>query len=175
MSCLVTLQFTWSGASLSLCKSEIIKFSNTISKVFLLLLLCCCYNHWLNRQLQWTTTEVRHLFCIFRAYLWCHRRIISTRRHLDLEPTPRFASGGRGDTDTGIKSGMTSETMTQAEVRGRVPVRWWHSWDAAITSNLSQDQQNTRLIVITRVLLSSSRAGNKHSRRRSLLCTWAFS
>ena len=89
MSCLVTLQFTWSGASLSQnCKSEIIKFSNTISKVFLLLLLCCCYNHWLNRQLQWTTTEVRHLFCIFRAYLWCHRRIISTRRH--LEPTARF-------------------------------------------------------------------------------------
>ena len=29
-----------------------------------------------------------------------------------------FTSGG--DTDTGIKSGMTSETMTQAEVRGRV-------------------------------------------------------
>ena len=84
-----TLQFTCSGSSLSLdCKSEIMKFSNTISKVFLL--LCCCYNHWLNRQLQWTTTEVRHLFCIFRAYLWCHRRIISTRRHLDLEPTPRF-------------------------------------------------------------------------------------
>ena len=45
--------------------------------------------------------------------------------------------------------------MTQAEVRGRVPVRWWHSWDAAITSNLSQDQQNTRLIVITRLLPSS--------------------
>ena len=56
---------------------------------------------------------------VFSAHI-CDVIVASSAPDVTWTWNPLLVFTSEGDTDTGIKSGMTSETMTQAEVRGRV-------------------------------------------------------